>query len=208
MTYSLSEVIQQKRRECLGRPPGDTGDTVVAGGCLYYFLPCATPRSSQKVFLEFPFEDWDDREVCARAAYVFKPPDVMTSLIAEILMPKEPLERANIKAIVSKLSRTIDDLKVDVQKELVSRYDIFQPYYHDSKHLAVCLDSALKEVDCVLKDVQDLVKPRLAQTTSEFELLSRELESLEQQSVEVEKIRRACMTCWRAPRRSSSRKTC
>lgn len=154
------------------------------------FSPFCDSSPFAAVFLGFPCEDWDDREVCARAAYVFKPPDVMTSLIAEILMPKEPLERANIKAIVSKLSRTIDDLKVDVQKELVSRYDIFQPYYHDLKHLAVRLDSAVKEVDSVLKDVQDLVKPRLAQTTSEFELLSRELESLEQQSVEVKKYAR------------------
>ncbi|CAN7996984.1 unnamed protein product [Ixodes hexagonus] len=114
----------------------------------------------------------------------------MTSLIAEILIPKEPLERTNIKAIVSKLSRTVDDLKVDVQKELVSRYDTFQPYYHDSKHLAVCLDSAVKEVDSVLKDVHDHVKPRLAQSTSEFEFLTRELESLELQSVEVKRYAR------------------
>ncbi|XP_077515581.1 zeste-white 10 kinetochore protein [Amblyomma americanum] len=112
------------------------------------------------------------------------------SLVAEVLQPKEPLERGDLKAAVAQLSRKIDDLKTDMQKELVSKYDFFLPYYRDAEHLSQSLQAAVNEVEEVFKKIENYVKPRLAQSTSEFELLSRELDTIEQQSAQVRRYAR------------------
>lgn len=114
----------------------------------------------------------------------------MASLVAEVLQPKEPLEKSSLKTVISKLSRKISCLKVDVQKELVATYDTFQLYFNDSERFGNCLETALQEVESTFKTIEEHVKPRLAQSTSEFETLSRELEAIEAQSVEVKKYAR------------------
>ncbi|XP_050044509.1 centromere/kinetochore protein zw10 homolog [Dermacentor andersoni] len=112
------------------------------------------------------------------------------SLVAEVLQPKEPLEKGNLKAAVSRLSRKIDDLKTDMQKELVSKYDMFLPYYRDAEHLMRCLKAAVEDVEEVFKNIEDHVKPRLVQSTTEFEVLSRELATIEQQSSQIRRYAR------------------
>lgn len=112
------------------------------------------------------------------------------SLVAEVLQPKEPLEKGNLKATVSRLSRKIDDLKTDMQKELVSKYDMFLPYYRDAEHLMRCLKAAVEDVEEVFKNIEDHVKPRLVQSTTEFEVLSRELATIEQQSSQIRRYAR------------------
>ncbi|XP_065289640.1 centromere/kinetochore protein zw10 homolog [Dermacentor albipictus] len=105
------------------------------------------------------------------------------SLIAEVLQPKEPLEKGNFKAAVSRLSRKIDDLKTDMQKELVFKYDIFLTYYRDAEHLMRCLKAAVEDVEEVFKDIEDHAKPRLVQSTTEFEVLSCELAAMHRDAV-------------------------
>lgn len=112
------------------------------------------------------------------------------SLVAEVLQPKDPLEKGNLKAAVSRLSRKVDDLKADMQKELASKYDMFLPYYRDAEYLSRCLRAAVDEVEEVSKKIEDHVKPLLAQSTTEFELLSRELDTIEQQSTQVRRYAR------------------
>uniref|UniRef100_A0A2R5L8Y8 Putative centromere/kinetochore protein zw10 involved in mitotic chromosome segregation n=1 Tax=Ornithodoros turicata TaxID=34597 RepID=A0A2R5L8Y8_9ACAR len=111
----------------------------------------------------------------------------MASLVAEVLQSKEPLDKASLKALVAKLAYQIDKLKSDLQKELVSKYDIFEQYHAHSSYLTTCLEAAVSEVDDVQKKVRDHVKPRLRQATTEFKQLSEELTVVEEQSVEVMK---------------------
>lgn len=112
------------------------------------------------------------------------------SLVAEVLQPKEPLEKGNLKATVSRLSRKIDDLKAEMQKELVSKYDMFSPYDRDAEHLMRCLKAAVSDADDVFKNIENHVKPRLMQSTTEFEMLSRELATIEQQSSQIRRYAR------------------
>lgn len=112
------------------------------------------------------------------------------SLVAEVLQPKESFEKGNLNAAVSRLSRKIEDLKTDMERKLVSKYDMFSPYDRDAEQLVWSLKTALEDVEEVFQNIENHVKPRLVESTNEFEMLSRELATIEQQSSQIRRYAR------------------
>ncbi|KAH8040703.1 hypothetical protein HPB51_012018 [Rhipicephalus microplus] len=76
------------------------------------------------------------------------------SLVAEVLQPKESFEKGNLNAAVSRLSRKIEDLKTDMERKLVSKYDMFSPYDRDAEQLVWSLKTALEDVEEVFQNIE------------------------------------------------------
>lgn len=111
----------------------------------------------------------------------------MAAYVARVLQSKEAFEKANLDALLSNLSRQIDEQKASLKEKLDPRYQTFQQCYRYSEDLSARLTSAVPEVEAVEEEVRDHVMPRLHQAAYDIRELSKELKTVEEQCAEVTK---------------------
>ncbi|KAM9781301.1 centromere/kinetochore protein zw10 homolog isoform X2 [Syngnathus typhle] len=100
----------------------------------------------------------------------------MASFVAEVLASSGKLEKEDLSGKISKMSRKIEDTKVEICGMLNSRYSDFLPSLHASEDLMVQVDDVSKEMDTLKRFIETEVQQNLHASVAEYTKLKQQLE--------------------------------
>ncbi|XP_076314532.1 zeste-white 10 kinetochore protein [Tachypleus tridentatus] len=100
----------------------------------------------------------------------------MSSLVTEVLSSAGKLEKDDLNSKILKISKRIEDIKLEVQETLRGRHKEFLPHFAETVELSSHLDEATSEADLLLTTIEKEIKPQLHNATCEYQELTKQLE--------------------------------
>ncbi|XP_022252392.1 centromere/kinetochore protein zw10 homolog [Limulus polyphemus] len=100
----------------------------------------------------------------------------MSSLVTEVLSSAGKLEKDDLNAKIVRISKRIEDIKLEVQETLQGRHKEFLPHFVETVELSSHLNEATTEADMLLTKIEKEIKPQLHNATCEYQELTKQLE--------------------------------
>ncbi|KAG8195261.1 hypothetical protein JTE90_028412 [Oedothorax gibbosus] len=92
----------------------------------------------------------------------------MTSLVADILQSKGGLAKEDIVLKVDDIKRNLEDIKLEVQKSLKTRYIDFFPQHLKLDNLTDDINTITQEYDVLRNKIEIEIKPKMVSSVVEF----------------------------------------
>uniref|UniRef100_A0A3Q3XAX4 Centromere/kinetochore protein zw10 homolog n=1 Tax=Mola mola TaxID=94237 RepID=A0A3Q3XAX4_MOLML len=100
----------------------------------------------------------------------------MASFVTEVLATSGKLEKEDLSAKISKMSRKVEDTKEELCNMINKRYVDFLPSLHGSKELMVQVDEVSKEMDVLKNCIENEMQQNIHVAVNEYAKLKQQLE--------------------------------